>query len=76
MSLVTTYDFSWQQNFKMNVLLLWTISKILAYGMLFGWMSRGRLSCPYCDSIDSFQLKYGQKTCWFDYINIGTKKTS
>ncbi|XP_013624193.1 PREDICTED: uncharacterized protein LOC106330231 [Brassica oleracea var. oleracea] len=38
-----------------------------AYGMLSGWATHGRLSCPYCqDNTDAFQLKHGRKTCWFD----------
>lgn len=40
----------------------------LAYGMLSGWTTHGRLSCLYCqDSTDAFQLKHGQKTCWFHW---------
>ncbi|XP_056847467.1 uncharacterized protein LOC130498122 [Raphanus sativus] len=38
-----------------------------AYGMLSGWTTHGRLSCPYCmGSTDAFQLKNGRKTSWFD----------
>ena len=46
---------------------MWTISDFPAYGMLSGWTTHGRLSCPYCqDNTDDFQLKLGRKTCWFD----------
>lgn len=64
---VETYDVSCQQNFQMRCVLMWTISDFPAYGMLSGWTTHGRLSCPYCqDSTDAFQLKHGRKTCWFD----------
>ncbi|WZZ50738.1 hypothetical protein YC2023_050845 [Brassica napus] len=51
----------------MHVVLMWTISDFLAYGMLSGKTTHGRLSCPYCmDRSDAFQLKNGRKSCWFD----------
>ena len=35
--------------------------------MLFGWMTVGRLACPYCmEKTKSFRLKYGKKHSWFD----------
>src|SRR5690606_18889155 len=62
-----TYDVSCKENFKMRAVLMWTISDFPAYGMLSGWTTHGRLSCPYCqDNTDVFQLKNGRKTCWFD----------
>ena len=46
---------------------MWTISNFPAYGMLSGWTTHGRLSCPYCqDNTDAFQLRHRRKTCWFD----------
>jgi len=45
----------------------WTISDFPAYGILSGWTTHGRLSCPICrGSTDAFQLKNGRKSCWFD----------
>ena len=64
---VQTYDCSTKTNFTMRAVLLWTISDFPAYGMLSGWTTHGRLSCPYCmGSTDAFQLKNGRKTSWFD----------
>ncbi|KAL1200889.1 hypothetical protein V5N11_016517 [Cardamine amara subsp. amara] len=61
------YDVSCQQNFNMRAVLMWTISDFPAYGMLSGWITHGRLSCPYCqDNTDAFQLRNGRKSCWFD----------
>ncbi|KAL1212376.1 hypothetical protein V5N11_029867 [Cardamine amara subsp. amara] len=61
------YDVSCQQNFNMRAVLMWTISDFPAYGMISGWTTHGRLSCPYCqDNTDAFQLKNGRKSCWFD----------
>ena len=51
----------------MRAVLMWTISDFPAYGMLSGWTTHGRLSCPHFqDSTDAFQLKHGRKSCWFD----------
>ncbi|XP_072058194.1 uncharacterized protein [Arachis hypogaea] len=64
---VTTYD-AWQKkNFNMKAALLWTISDFPAYGMLSGWSTHGRLSCPICmKNTKSFRLQHGAKPCWFD----------
>ena len=46
---------------------MWTINDFPAYGMMFGWMTHGRLACPYClDDIKSFWLQHGRKHIWFD----------
>ncbi|KAL1225023.1 hypothetical protein V5N11_002802 [Cardamine amara subsp. amara] len=46
---------------------MWTISDFPAYGMLSGWTTHGKLSCPVCmESTKSFYLPNGRKTCWFD----------
>jgi len=64
---VRTFYYSQQQNFTMHAMLMWTISDFPAYGMLSGWTTHGRLSCPYCiHRTDAFQLKHGRKTSWFD----------
>ena len=64
---VETYDACKRQTFIMKVALLWTISDFPAYGMLSGWSTHGKMSCPYCmEETKSFQLQYGRKPCFFD----------
>ncbi|XP_010436745.1 PREDICTED: uncharacterized protein LOC104720554 [Camelina sativa] len=64
---VDAYDVSRNQNFKMRVALMWTISDFPAYGMLSGWTTHGRLACPYClEETKSFWLPNGRKHSWFD----------
>ena len=64
---VEAYDVSLNQNFNLKAVLLWTISDFPAYGMLSGWTTHGRLSCPICmEDTKAFYLKNGRKTCWFD----------
>jgi len=43
-----TYDVSTKQNFLMRAALMWTINDFLAYGMVSGWSTYGKLACPYC----------------------------
>ena len=64
---VLTYDIFRKENFTMRAALMWTIGDFPAYGMLSGWMTAGRLTCPYCMELTkSFFLKNGRKHCWFD----------
>ncbi|XP_010508146.1 PREDICTED: uncharacterized protein LOC104784773 [Camelina sativa] len=64
---VDAYDVSLSQNFNLKAALMWTISDFPAYGMLSGWTTHGKLSCPVCmDDTKSFYLPNGRKTCWFD----------
>lgn len=64
---VQAYDVSKKQNFMMRAVLMWTISDFPAYAMLSGWMTHGRLACPYClEDTQSFWLKHGRKHSWFD----------
>ncbi|XP_010424405.1 PREDICTED: uncharacterized protein LOC104709502 [Camelina sativa] len=64
---VQTFNSSRKQNFNMQAALMWTISDFPAYGMLSGWTTHRRLSCPYCmDRTEAFQLKYGRKPWLFD----------
>ncbi|CAH9127397.1 unnamed protein product [Cuscuta epithymum] len=64
---VVTYDVSLKHNFVLKAALMWTISDFPAYGMLSGWQTAGKLSCPYCmESSKSFWLKNGGKCTWFD----------
>ena len=62
-----TYDVSMRQNFLMKVALLWTVSDFPAYGMLYGWMTSGKLACPYCmEHTKSFILANANKQSLFD----------
>ncbi|XP_058765057.1 uncharacterized protein LOC131638514 [Vicia villosa] len=62
-----TYDISTKQNFVMKAALMWTINDFLAYGMLSGWSTQGKLACPVCmDGNKAFTLDYGGKNLWFD----------
>jgi len=73
---VVAYDVSLKNNFVMRAVLMWTISDFPAYGMLSGWTTHGRLSCPYCqDTIDAFQLKHGKKSCWLLSSTVLTKES-
>ncbi|XP_060202284.1 uncharacterized protein LOC132630734 isoform X1 [Lycium barbarum] len=64
---VDTFDVSRRQNFNLRATLMWTINDFPAYGMLSGWMTAGKLACPYCmENTKSFTLKYGHKNSWFD----------
>ncbi|WMV09922.1 hypothetical protein MTR67_003307 [Solanum verrucosum] len=54
-------------NFVMHASLMWTINDFPAYGMLSGWMTVGKLACPYCmENSKAFTLKNGRKNTWFD----------
>ncbi|XP_019083890.1 PREDICTED: uncharacterized protein LOC109125847 [Camelina sativa] len=64
---VQAFDVSTKQNFNLKAVLMWTISDFPALGMLSGWTTHGRLSCPYCmEDTYAFQLKHGWKSSWFD----------
>ncbi|XP_059285219.1 uncharacterized protein LOC132038584 [Lycium ferocissimum] len=64
---VETFDVSLKQNFNLRATLMWTINDFPAYGMLSGWMTAGKLACPYCmENTKSFTLKHGRKNSWFD----------
>ncbi|XP_025665201.1 uncharacterized protein [Arachis hypogaea] len=64
---VLTYDIVEKKNFVLKAALMWTINDFPAYGMLSGWMTQGRLSCPICmEDTKSFTLSHGGKASWFD----------
>ncbi|XP_016436464.1 uncharacterized protein LOC107762612 [Nicotiana tabacum] len=64
---VATYDISTKQNFNLRAALMWTINDFPAYGILSGWMTAGKLACPYCmKNTKAFTLKHGGKNSWFD----------
>lgn len=63
---VTTYDVSSSKNFQMKAALMWTINDFPAYGMLSGWSTAGRLSCPICmEQSQAHILDNGGKVSFF-----------
>jgi hypothetical protein len=42
-----TYDVSRKENFLMRAALMWTINDFPAYGMVSGWSTHEKLTCPY-----------------------------
>ncbi|GLT24911.1 hypothetical protein SLA2020_000730 [Shorea laevis] len=64
---VETFDSFHKQNFTMRVMLMWTITDFPGYGMVSGWSTHGRLSCPYCMEMTcAFYLQNGRKISFFD----------
>ena len=62
---IKTYDSFLRQKFQLHVALIWTINDFPAYGMLFGWSTKGALTCPCCNiETCSLYLKYGHKQCY------------
>jgi hypothetical protein len=46
---------------------MWTINDFPAYGMLFGWSTHGKLTCPYyMESNKAFMVANGGKASFFD----------
>jgi hypothetical protein len=43
-----TYDASSKELFQAHAALLWTIRDLLAYAMLSGWRTSGKLGCLVC----------------------------
>ena len=53
--------------FQMKATLMWTINDFPAYGMLSGWSTAGRLSCPICmEQSQAHILDNGGKVSFFD----------
>ncbi|GKV48031.1 hypothetical protein SLEP1_g54870 [Rubroshorea leprosula] len=66
-SWVETFDSFRKQNFTMRAMLMWTITDFLSYGMVSGWSTHGRQSCPYCmEMTRAFYLQNGRKISFFD----------
>ncbi|GLT99835.1 hypothetical protein SLE2022_172480 [Rubroshorea leprosula] len=66
-SRIQTYDSFRHQYFLMRAALMWTISDLPGYGMLSGWSTHGKLTCPYCmENSKAFWLEHGRKTSFFD----------
>lgn len=59
---IETWDVSRSQNFQMRTTLLLTINNFPAYGVLSGWSTHGKLSCPiYTENTQVFCLQYSGK---------------
>jgi hypothetical protein len=51
----------------MRAALMWTINDFPTYGMLSGWSTHGKLTCPYCmENNKAFTLANRGKTSFFD----------
>jgi len=62
-----TYDISRKQNFVMMAVLMWTINDFPAYGMVSGWSTHEKLTCPYCmENNKAFTLTNRGKASFFD----------
>jgi hypothetical protein len=65
-SATLTYDISRKQNFVIRAALMWTINDFLAYGMVSGWSTHGKLACPYCmENNKAFTLTNEGKASFF-----------
>jgi len=61
-----TYDISRKQNFVIRAALMWIINDFLAYGMVSGWSTHGKLACPYCmENNKAFTLTNRGKASFF-----------
>jgi hypothetical protein len=50
----------------MRATLMWTSNDFLAYGMISGWSTHGKLACSYCmEKNEAFTLTNGGKTSYF-----------
>nr|GEY20485.1 hypothetical protein [Tanacetum cinerariifolium] len=66
---VETYDAFKRQNFQLKATLMWIVNDFLAYGMLSGWSTHGKLSCPYfMEKSKAFTLKHGRQTSFLTVI--------
>jgi hypothetical protein len=61
-----TYDISRKHNFVMRVALIWPINDFPAYGMVSGWSTHGKLTCPYyMENNKAFMLTNRGKASFF-----------
>jgi hypothetical protein len=50
----------------MRATLMWTINDFMAYQMVSGWSTHGKLACPYCvENNKTFTLTNRGKTTFF-----------
>jgi hypothetical protein len=68
---VATWDAKEKKIFTLHANLLCTINDFLAYGMLFGWSTKGKFTCPYCHKdTDYLRLKFGSKHCYMGHCRF------
>ena len=61
-----TYDISRKHNFVIRAALMWTINDFLAYGMVSGWSTHGKVACPCCmENNKAFTITNGGKASFF-----------
>ncbi|XP_052621818.1 uncharacterized protein LOC128127378 [Lactuca sativa] len=54
-------------SFATEIPLMWKISDFIAYEMLSGWLTAGKMACPHCGKhTHAFRLKNGNKMSCFD----------
>jgi hypothetical protein len=61
--------------FLMREALMWTINDFPAYEMVFGWITHGKLACPYCmENIKAFTLTNRGKTFFFTATSVSYQR--
>jgi hypothetical protein len=59
----------------MREALMWTINDFSAYEMVFGWITHGKLACPYCmENIKAFTLTNRGKTFFFTATSVSYQR--
>ena len=72
---VETYDVSIGQNFSMYTALIGTINDFSAYGILYGWSTKGKLACPCCHELThSIRLPNSSKQTYMGHRRFLPKK--
>jgi hypothetical protein len=65
---IETWDAKEKKNFKLHVILLWTINDFPANAMLSSWSTKDKFACPYCHKdIEYMWMKYGSKHCYMEH---------
>ncbi|GKC07076.1 hypothetical protein Tco_0998686, partial [Tanacetum coccineum] len=65
---IDTFDASTNQNFKMKVAIISTISDFPGYANLSGWSTKGEYTCPVCAfDKNSKWLNHGRKWCYMGH---------
>ncbi|GJV97766.1 transposon, En/Spm-like protein [Tanacetum coccineum] len=68
---VDAYDAFSKQHFKLRASLLWTVNDFPTYANLFGWSTKGRVTCPICaNSTRSTWLKHRRKFCYMGHHGL------
>ncbi|XP_075084789.1 uncharacterized protein LOC142168035 [Nicotiana tabacum] len=65
---VETFDSSLNENFRMHVALMWTISDFPGLGILSGWNTHTGFACPTCNfDTEPCRLRHSKKWCFMGY---------